>query len=93
MSLSVQRKVAMNANIHVAVEEPQHDLQCKHVPRHTFSVCCKIRLITSDSGKGEDHIHVCSRANILMYVVYGKCTLLMERGYCRSDPVQVQSTI
>ena len=31
--------------------------------------------ITSDSSAGEDHIHACNRANILMDDLFGNCTL------------------
>ena len=34
-----------------------------------------VRIITSDSNAGEDHIHACNRANILMDDLFGNCTL------------------
>ena len=66
---------------------------CTTSIEHPFSFCCMSRFITSDSNNGEDHIQVCSRANILMNVARGMCTLQMDREHCRSDPVQVRSTL
>ena len=43
--------------------------------QHPFSFCRMVRIITSDSSAGEDHIHACNRANILMDDLFGNCTL------------------
>ena len=45
---------------------------------HPFSFCCVLRIITSDSIAGEDHIHACNRTNILMDSLFGNCTLQMS---------------
>ena len=45
---------------------------------HPFSFCCMLRIITSDSNAGEDHIHACSRTNIIMDALFGNCTLQMS---------------
>ena len=45
---------------------------------HPFSFCCMLRIITSDSNAGDDHIHACSRTNIIMDSLFGNCTLQMS---------------
>ena len=45
---------------------------------HPFSFCCMLRIITSDSNAGDDHIHACSRTNIIMDALFGNCTLQMS---------------
>ena len=45
---------------------------------HPFSFCCMLRFITSDPNDGEDHIHACSRTNIIMDALFGNCTLQMS---------------
>ena len=45
---------------------------------HPFSYCCMLRFITSDPNAGEDHIHACSRTNIIMDALFGNCTLQMS---------------
>ena len=37
-----------------------------------------LRFITSDPNDGEDHIHACSRTNIIMDALFGNCTLQMS---------------
>ena len=49
-----------------------------HLTLHPFSFCCVLRIITSDSNAGEDHIHACSRTNIIMDALFGNCTLQMS---------------
>ena len=50
-----------------------------------------VKFITSDPIDGEDHIHEFNRANIIMDIIGGMCTLQTDSEHCRSDPVQVQS--
>ena len=45
---------------------------------HPFSFCCMLRIITSDPNAGDDHIHACSRTNIIMDSLFGNCTLQMS---------------
>ena len=45
---------------------------------HPFSFCGLLKIITSDSNAGEDHIHACSRTNIIMDALFGNCTLQMS---------------
>ena len=65
---------------------------CSRLTYSSIQLLLHFEIITSDPNNGEDHILERNRANIIMDETKGMCTLQIDSGHCRSDPVQVQST-